>query len=784
MSAPTAGPPTTRQPDFRNPPPLSPPPAAGSVPDIGIGPTFLAAAAILTGASALGTPITGRTWVLPLVEVVAVIWLVGVGGRLIRLPTVATVALQLAGFVIALTSLFTSSGIGGVLPNGAAIGEAGTLLSGAWKQIVETSPPAPSTPELSFLIAVSIGCAAFLADFLVAEAKAPALVALPLLCLYSVPASIATTMLPWYSFALPAVLYCVLLAASGHRDRRTRARAGLGLVINGGAIVVLSTVMALVVAGSVTGIGTTGRLPHTSGGNNGAIGLSPFASLLGNLKKSDPVNVLTATGLKHADYFRTVSLPTWTENQGFSPGSLSSDVSDVDGRIPGTTTQPTDANVTVTASGYQDRFLPILTGTSSISGLTRGWNYDSAMTTIFRTDKVKPAPYTLSVDQTEPTAEALEQDAVVSGGDLTDTGSLPATVRDQAAEVTANASTAYDKALALQQWFTNPANGFVYSLNVVPGNSGDALVDFLTNKQGYCEQYAASMAIMLRSLNIPSRVVVGFTQGVEQANGSWLVTSHDAHAWVEVKFEDHGWVRFDPTPPVGGQGGLQGFTQPTAAPTTSAAATATDTKAAPTTKNNFETTTKTTQSSAVATAVSVVGGAGSSSSGWLRTVLLLLLGLAVLVGLLLVPTAVRLRRRLSRIRLARSGGAGAAVAAWTEIEDTAIDHGILPHSSESARVTANRLARRAHLDDAARQRLRAVVIAAESDWYGAPAAPESRAPSGRPTDAATIVLDRRAVELDGREMADGVKSIVDGLREHARVALTERIVPRSLRRSR
>ena len=98
--------------------------------------------------------------------------------------------------------------------------------------------------------------------------------ALPLLCLYSVPPPIAGTMLPWYSFAVPAVLYAVLLAVTGHRERRTGARAGLGLVLNGGTIIALSTVVALVVAGAATGVGTTGRLPHTPGGGSTVV-LSP-----------------------------------------------------------------------------------------------------------------------------------------------------------------------------------------------------------------------------------------------------------------------------------------------------------------------------------------------------------------------------------------------------------------------------------------------------------------------------------------------------------------------------
>jgi hypothetical protein len=353
---------------------------------VSIGPTFLAAAAILAGSSALGTPISGGSWVFPLVEVVAVIWLVGVGGRLIRLPVVVTALLQLVGFVVALTSLFTSSGIGGVLPNKAAVAEAGALLSGAWDQIVGTSPPAPSTPELSFLIALSIGCAAFIADFLVAEARAPALVALPLLCLYSVPASIANTMLPWYTFAFPAVLYAVLLAVTGHPERRTGTRAGVGMALNGGAITALSTVAALLVAGSVTSIGTTGRLPHTSGGAHSTIGLSPLASLRGSLQRSDPVNVLSAAGLSKPGYFRTVSLNKWTPNEGFSLGALQADVSDVHGQLDGSSVPVEDPPVTVTTLAYQDRFLPIMNGTTAVSGLEVPWDWDASLTTIFRND--------------------------------------------------------------------------------------------------------------------------------------------------------------------------------------------------------------------------------------------------------------------------------------------------------------------------------------------------------------------------------------------------------------
>ena len=57
------------------------------------------------------------------------------------------------------------------------------------------------------------------------------------------------------------------------------------------------------------------------------------------------------------------------------------------------------------------------------------------------------------------------------------------------------------------------------------------------------------MAVLLRSLGIPTRVAVGFTSGAYDANaGLWRVTSQDAHAWVEVLFPGFGWLAFEPTP--------------------------------------------------------------------------------------------------------------------------------------------------------------------------------------------------------------------------------------------
>jgi hypothetical protein len=73
-------------------------------------------------------------------------------------------------------------------------------------------------------------------------------------------------------------------------------------------------------------------------------------------------------------------------------------------------------------------------------------------------------------------------------------------------------------------------------------------------KRGYCQHFAGAMALMLRFLGIPARVAGGFTSGKRDGD-SWVVTDHNAHAWVEVWFPGYGWLAFDPTP---GRGSLTG----------------------------------------------------------------------------------------------------------------------------------------------------------------------------------------------------------------------------------
>jgi transglutaminase-like putative cysteine protease len=134
---------------------------------------------------------------------------------------------------------------------------------------------------------------------------------------------------------------------------------------------------------------------------------------------------------------------------------------------------------------------------------------------------------------------------------------MPTGITQTARQQTAGATTPFEAAWLLQHWFRDSGD-FTYSTDVSTGHANLDLEAWLSDSSslnyrvGYCEQFAAAMAVLGRSVGIPSRVVWGFTPGTveEQADGSEVVVVRDnnAHAWVEMWMDGFGWVKFDPTP--------------------------------------------------------------------------------------------------------------------------------------------------------------------------------------------------------------------------------------------
>lgn len=137
---------------------------------------------------------------------------------------------------------------------------------------------------------------------------------------------------------------------------------------------------------------------------------------------------------------------------------------------------------------------------------------------------------------------------------------LPSRVVNLAKKITEGLDNQYERAKAIEGYFGEA--GFTYQTSdiPVPKEKDDYVDQFLfDSKVGYCDNYSTSMVVMLRSIDIPARWVKGFTGGekvvstVEESRDLYEITNSNAHSWVEVYFEDVGWVPFEPT---------QGFTNP------------------------------------------------------------------------------------------------------------------------------------------------------------------------------------------------------------------------------
>jgi len=134
---------------------------------------------------------------------------------------------------------------------------------------------------------------------------------------------------------------------------------------------------------------------------------------------------------------------------------------------------------------------------------------------------------------------------------------LPDRVGELAEEITAPFDTQYDKALAIEEYLSS--SEFTYSTTdvAVPDEEEDYVDQFLFETRiGYCDNFSSAMVVMLRTLDIPTRWVKGFTSGETVADESerfgdshqvYEVTNANAHSWVEVYFPEAGWVPFEPT---------------------------------------------------------------------------------------------------------------------------------------------------------------------------------------------------------------------------------------------
>jgi len=123
--------------------------------------------------------------------------------------------------------------------------------------------------------------------------------------------------------------------------------------------------------------------------------------------------------------------------------------------------------------------------------------------------------------------------------------STPERVEETTDTLTEDAETPYEAALAIERWLQANRE---YSLEVSRPRRNVADRFLHAMNRGYCVYFATTMAVMLRTQDIPARLTVGYTSGEEVASNRWEVRGLHSHAWVELFVPDYGWVEFDPTP--------------------------------------------------------------------------------------------------------------------------------------------------------------------------------------------------------------------------------------------
>ena len=134
---------------------------------------------------------------------------------------------------------------------------------------------------------------------------------------------------------------------------------------------------------------------------------------------------------------------------------------------------------------------------------------------------------------------------------------LPKRVAELSQDITKDCKTPIEKCNAIEAYLES----YRYTMQPKQVSKGEDLVDgfLFDTREGYCTYFASAMAVMVRTLGIPSRYVQGFAVGTGvNRNSKYNVKSSSAHAWVEVYIEGIGWLTYDPTP-ASGTGLAEGY---------------------------------------------------------------------------------------------------------------------------------------------------------------------------------------------------------------------------------
>ena len=494
-------------------------------------------------------------------------WLLALTLRRLRVGLAAALAAQLLAAVVLLTALFAPGSSRFLLPTPATARLLSSSISTSFTEFSQLVAPVPATKGFIIVIAVGFWLFISFADAAAFRFAGPAQAATPFLTTFLAvgllsrdSARISSTACFLAGLLLFTVTQLTLKAARTRWDglphRSATAGVARSAVLVGSLAVIGGLLLGPAVAGAtdpVLNLRQLGRSPEPR------TVVSPFVgigSLLGERSNTELFTVradapaywrLTALEEFDSDRDIWISRGTYQRSDGELPSNLGPTVS-------GTTLRQEIQISELTGLWLPGAYQPAQITTDTEVSFDR----ESSSIILVSPDSKLTPKYQL--DSLIPDFAAAAQAQAGTKQELDpiyfEKSQSPAITPELLAQITANATTPFEQAIALQNWFRSQ---FRYDDTVDFSQSADPLAEFLQTAAGFCQQFSSAFALFARALGLGSRVAVGFTPGdpvgaanqPEQSGAGtreYQVRGRHAHAWPEIYFADLGWVPFEPTP--------------------------------------------------------------------------------------------------------------------------------------------------------------------------------------------------------------------------------------------
>ncbi|HLR55549.1 MAG TPA: DUF3488 and transglutaminase-like domain-containing protein [Actinomycetales bacterium] len=472
------------------------------------------------------------------------------GAQWISLPLALLTA---AVFLVRL--LTPSKMFAGFIPTMATLHDVGTLLSNASQTFQFSPPPVPANAGVTLVVLSSLVIVTALVDLLALQAHAPAFAALPLLALWT-PTIVLAREISLFLVFLSLVTWLALLAL----ERAGRAAWYLSALRTSWALVSAAVVFALV---SLLALPALQKWSHWS---SFEVAKNPRSTA--PIVAGEPVVLSEGVELSHILGERSDETILRYRALGAKPSILrlkvmsdyndgqweaATDLDDLEDFPPAPATGlDTEAAsvLEVQHTGLVERFGVSPGHTLGIASNARDWRLTRDTGELIHERGAIAAPYEVTWEEPEVSRQALQDAHVpmnVADRWTAVPDDLPDSFYEELKRAKEDATTPYEMAVNIQNWFRS-SGAFTYEVTN-DEVTGSALDDFFINRSGFCVHYATAMTLMLRHEGIPTRVAVGFLPGQRDTGGWMEVAANRAHAWPEVYFEGHGWIRFEPTPP-------------------------------------------------------------------------------------------------------------------------------------------------------------------------------------------------------------------------------------------